>query len=118
MIPKISHNNLILDDERSQLEVQRVNPNFPYPPCHIVRSYQEFKDYILRNGIPDFISFDHDLGSDPETGNILPSGYDAAKWLVNHIQTNNLYKPLSVQVHSMNPIGRKNILNLLKSIEF
>ena len=37
--------------------------------------------FVKNNGIPNFISFDHDLGSD-NMGNILKDGYDFAKWLV------------------------------------
>lgn len=38
----------------------------------LVRSYTEFIFYIQQNGLPDFISFDHDLGTDK-------SGFDCAK---------------------------------------
>lgn len=47
----------------------------------IVRSFEEAVGFVGQNGAPDFISFDHDLGID-KTGNLLPSGYDFAKWLV------------------------------------
>jgi len=40
----------------------------------IVRSYDEAVAFVTNNGIPTFISFDHDLGCD-ENGNILKSGY-------------------------------------------
>jgi len=42
---------------------------------------EEAVGFVSQNGAPDFISFDHDLGID-KTGNLLPSGYDFAKWLV------------------------------------
>ncbi|MCB1175020.1 MAG: hypothetical protein KDK39_15715 [Leptospiraceae bacterium] len=52
---------LFLDDIRV--------PDFIYSPgiaekFSIVRSYQEFVEFIQGNGLPDFISFDNDLGED------------------------------------------------------
>ena len=37
-----------------------------------VYNYTDFVEYITQNGLPNFISFDHDLGEDE-------SGYDCAK---------------------------------------
>ena len=49
----------------------------------------------------DFISFDHDLGEEK-------SGYDIAKYIVE----NNI--PIKAfSCHSMNPVGKKNIEELL-----
>ncbi len=31
------------------------------PEFDIVRTYKDFVDYIKRNGLPDFISFDNDF---------------------------------------------------------
>ena len=88
-----------------------------------VKNYNEFCAYILINGIPDVISFDHDLGREHyrdlfegkkkvllEEGFIEKTGYDCAKWLIK--------KELPVKefyCHSANPIGKKNILNLLQN---
>ena len=48
-----------------------------------------------------FISFDHDLGQGI-------NGYDVAKWIIeNEIQI------AGFTVHSMNPVGRQNIISLL-----
>ena len=44
----------------------------------IVRTYQDFVEYINRNGLPELISFDNDLGLD-ENGEVAPDGYTAAK---------------------------------------
>ena len=73
----------------------------------IVRSYDEFVKYISENGVPDEISFDHDLG---ELDN--KTGYDCAKWLCDYCWTNGVPMPLW-NVHSANPVGRENITNLL-----
>lgn len=78
----------------------------------IVRSYEDFVATIKKHGIPDEISFDHDLGWDEENNMERKSGYDCAKWLVdNQIVIEN------VNVHSANPVGRKNIEELLRNFE-
>jgi len=78
-----------------------------------VYSYEEFVAYLERKGLPDFISFDHDLGEDL-------SGYDCAKYLVAYCLEHQRSLP-DYQVHSQNPVGRENIERLLenfKSFEF
>jgi hypothetical protein len=82
----------------------------------VVRSYDEAITIIIKYGIPNFISFDHDLGVDEE-GEILKSGYDLAKWIVDS-DLDNRYKlapTFSFKVHSQNPVGKQNIISLLES---
>ncbi|MEI8205105.1 MAG: cyclic-phosphate processing receiver domain-containing protein [Bacteroidota bacterium] len=75
----------------------------------IVRSYNEFVEWIEQNGLPDVISFDHDLGNDL-------SGMDCAKWLINYCLDNCKSLPLYA-VHSANPPGAANIEGLFKSFQ-
>lgn len=78
----------------------------------VVRSYEEFISTILDRGIPEEISFDHDLGWDYKENKELRSGYDCAKWLVeNDIVINNF------NVHSANPVGAMNIRCLLENFQ-
>ena len=80
----------------------------------IVRSYAEAVDYVKENGIPHYISFDHDLGVD-EKKKELPSGYDFAKWLVE-MDMDSIYSiPIDFEfnVHSANPVGKENIESYL-----
>ena len=42
------------------------------------------------------------------------TGYDCAKWLVEYCLDNDLSLP-KYQVHSMNPVGKKNILDYLSN---
>ena len=82
----------------------------------LLRSYDEAVNYVKQNGIPSFISFDHDLGID-ENDNLLPSGYDFAKWLVE-MDMENLYTfpdDFSFYVHSANPVGKANIETYLNN---
>ena len=87
-------NKLFLDDIR-------------WPPdntWHIVRSFDEFVDYMLNNPVPEVISFDHDLGENSLTG------LDCAKWLVeSNIKINDFY------VHSANLPGVLNIRSLMQN---
>jgi len=74
-----------------------------------VKNYNEFTEHILIYGLPDFISFDHDLGEEE-------SGYDCAKWLIEYCLNCNKKIP-NYKVHSMNPIGKKNIEQLLENFK-
>jgi len=99
----------------------------------IVRSYQEFVDWITENGVPDEVSFDHDLSREhtkyffdngghdnppnpQDTEFTEKTGYDAAKWLCEYCWTNGIPLP-TWNVHSANPVGRDNIKQLINNFE-
>lgn len=93
---------LFLDDER-------------YPPHEkvrglpwvIVRSYDEFFEYINKNGFPHHISFDHDLGEGP-TGNSIAT--EVATRLIEAEWPEYVLPPgFTATIHSMNSVGRDNI---------
>ena len=97
---------LYLDDVR----------DLPDDSFTLVRSYEEAVLFVKDNGIPPFISFDHDLGCD-EIGNILKNGYDFAKWLVD-MDIENIHKfpnNFTFDIHSANPIGKNNIKSILNN---
>ena len=74
----------------------------PFRHCRNYKSAIASINYFstCEGGI-DFISFDHDLGE-------KKSGYDIAKYIVE----NNI--PIKAfSCHSMNPVGKKNIEELL-----
>lgn len=86
----------------------------------IVRSYNEAVAWVIENGFPDIVSFDHDLGYEEYSlidGKVVmtnvieeKTGLDFAKWLVEYdLDTNTMPKDFSFTVHSRNPIGTKNI---------
>lgn len=77
---------------------------------HVVRSYTDFILYIKANGLPDFISFDNDLGLD-ENGEVAPDGYAAAKWLV--YESGLDLSEFRFKVHSANPVASEQIKGLL-----
>lgn len=97
---------MFLDDIRVPIENYDI----------VVRSYDEAIEFVKLNGIPTFISFDHDLGCD-EIGNILKSGYDFAKCLVD-MDIENIHKfpnNFTFDIHSANPIGKNNIKSILNN---
>ena len=86
----------------------------------IVRSYNEFVDWIEANGMPDEISFDHDLSFEHYYGDIEPgssaeyTGLDCAKWLADYCERNNAEFP-AYNVHSANIVGAEAIESFIKS---
>jgi hypothetical protein len=121
---------LFLDDERFPQDVTWVK----LPPHNwtIVRNYADFVRTIENKGLPVEIAFDHDLGHEhyqayhtaakPGHGVIDYSsfkektGLDCAKWLIEHCNEKNLPFP-KYYVHSMNPIGKQNIINAFNSFK-
>ena len=105
---------LYLDDVR--------NPNSE--GWDIVRTYEDFVSWIEEKRLPDEVSFDHDLASiqydsqkTQESFNYHEkTGYDAAKWLCEYCWTNGLPIP-TWNVHSANPVGRDNIIQLIENFE-
>lgn len=92
--------NLYLDDIRTPPSNR---------PWTVVRSFDDAVSYVMKNGVPSFISFDHDLGDN------VPSGFDFAKWLVEHHLDGDIHIPkgFGYNVHSANPPGKANIEGLL-----
>ena len=76
----------------------------------IARTVEEAQQLIEKYGVPEHISFDHDLGVD-DVGNLLPTGYDFVKWLVEMDMDGNieLSSDFTFMVHSQNPVGAENI---------
>jgi hypothetical protein len=125
----ISKYNLFVDDIRYPNDVTWVN--LPKDQHYtVVRNYQEFVDIITLRGVPQFVSLDHDLGisSYSEYFNSVKNGYinyenicemtglDCAKYLINYCIEKDFQFPKYV-VHSMNPIGKQNIISLIESFK-
>lgn len=79
----------------------------------VLRSYAEAVGWLRKNGCPEYISFDHDLGSNDGL-----DGIDIAKWMVNrdlNMDGNFISDNFAFRVHSANPIGASNIEGLLNN---
>lgn len=100
---------LYLDDIRHPADTNYV----------VARTVEQAQQLIEQYGMPEHISFDHDLGVD-EMGNIIPSGYDFAKWLVEMDMNGEITLPtnFTFEVHSQNPVGAENIRAYLSSYLF
>lgn len=82
----------------------------------LVRCVESAIDYIGEHGMPSFISFDHDLGADAETGQPFETGYDFAKWLCEvDMDFGTLPQDFDFKVHSANPVGKANIESYLRN---
>ena len=116
---------LFLDDNRKPYDVFRNTIDPIYENNNewtIVKNYEEFVNTILESGLPEVISFDHDLSQNhylPENQNNINyddltdrTGYDASLWLIDYCIMNNVGLPI-VKVHSANPEGKKNIERVL-----
>jgi len=95
-----------------------------------VLNYEQFVQWIEKFGLPDIISFDHDLADEhytpqeywndyqlskqyQESQNYQEkTGLDCAKWLIDYCTETNLKLP-KYYVHSANPVGADNIRILL-----
>ena len=136
-------NCIYLDDVRTP----SPNPStHEVPEWIVVRSYDEFVAKVMELGLETIklISLDHDLGDTAMKEyftNVSPNykldydnihektGYDCAKWLVNHFYEKNpdwlilgrlQKKSISfnfptVLVHSANPIGSANIMGYVNN---
>ena len=119
---------LYLDNTKIPIE------NIPgYHPWIVVKNYNEFTEYIIANGIPDLISFDHDLAKEhiddyfkqfAEKGFQHPdyesytekTGLDCAKFVVEYCQRMNTSLKYC-SVHSANPVGAQNIQSFINGFK-
>lgn len=65
---------------------------------------------LLEEQIVEEISLDHDLGE------LEPTGDEVLNWIERQVFKCG-FKPPKMVVHSMNPVGRKNMLAAIKKIE-
>lgn len=125
--------NLFLDDFRHPYDCMSYMPSrigtdaadYTQKQWAIVKNYNEFVAWIVKNGIPELVSFDHDLADEhydvgcacgwsedyPEEFE-EKTGLDCAKFLVHFCMDNNLKFP-QFHVHSMNPVGSERIRNYI-----
>lgn len=100
---------LFLDDIRT---IEMVYDQTMEKEFDIVRTYEDFVNYIEKKGLPEFISFDNDLGLD-ENNEVAKDGYAAAKWLV--YKSGLDLRNLKFNVHSANPVAADQIRGLLNN---
>lgn len=126
---------LWLDDARNPfLDLEGKVPKVKDSILEWVLSYEQFVQWIEKYGLPDIISFDHDLADEHYTPEYFWSNYeeskkyqewrsetyqektgmDCAKWLVDYCIDNDKELP-EFYVHSANPVGADNIKGILNN---
>ena len=123
---------LFLDEKRFPNDVYRYKLNKQYKDKKwvVVTNYEEFVLYLNHYGIPDFVSFDHDIAESHYTPKEFwndyeaskawqesqvhkeKTGYECAEYLIKFCIENRHYLP-EYYCHRQNPVGRDKINELL-----
>ena len=97
------------------LDDQKDDPDTPdrHPPSNEWFGFKSPKKviYLIKIGIVDEISFDHDLGN-----HVIGNGYTVAKFIEREA-FHGRCKRIKWSIHSANPIGRENIKRAMESAE-
>lgn len=93
---------LFIDDER--------DPPNDGTEWVVVRNSKHACHWVAYYGLPDFISFDHDLGGDDTSMNFL-------QWLATDCLEDGREFTFDYYVHSQNPIGKANIEGFIESFK-
>lgn len=127
---------LYLDDIRNPQDSFQYTLNKIYINNEwiVVRNYDEFTKHIQIYGLPDVVSFDHDIALEHYTPEYLwndyekskqyqesqnyteKTGYDCAKYLIDYCIDNSEKLP-EYLCHSMNPVGKDNIIGILNNFK-
>jgi hypothetical protein len=129
--------NLFLDDYRQPIQAYTYTKDTDYlqKEWKLVKDYNSFTSFLQRkilNGEKlELVSFDHDLAPEhyaPEArwGDYDQwaveaqfqerTGLDCAKYLVEFCKQYDIPLP-KIKVHSMNPVGKRNIINLFENVK-
>jgi hypothetical protein len=122
--------NLFLDDIREAADAYEYmhhrigDESLKYQNLEwqVVRNYDQFVKWINDNGMPDLVSFDHDLADEhyeivcacgssedfPEEFE-EETGHDCVLYLIEYAKDHPAEKFPEVMVHSMNPYGSERI---------
>lgn len=104
---------LFLDDYRTPEMV--TWKRLPSGPWVIVANWTEFKGVVDVRGVPEFVTYDHDLADIhyTGTGQIELSGVECAEYLVGRCRELDIPHP-PYEIHSMNPVGAVRIRNTIE----
>lgn len=122
---------LFLDDDARRIPTKLSWCKLPDVPWTFVRSYDEFVKIIEERGLPEIISFDHDLadrhyqlffealakGKNFEYNKCKEkTGFHCVKWLIEYCMDNNKPVP-KYYCHTQNTIGKENMISYIESYE-
>lgn len=129
---------LWLDDKRNPfLDLENKVPSDDEYIIHWVLNYEQFVQWILAYGLPNTISFDHDLADEHYTPAyfwdnyeenrkfqewraqfyVEKTGYNCAEWLVKYCLENNKKLP-KIHIHSANVVGVDKIKEVIDKVSF
>lgn len=101
--------NLWLDDERNPKD-KYIQSEFGADDSYFWVKTARDAINILKNGNVKNISLDHDLGTN------AGDGLEVAKWIEEQAFLGNIER-INWSIHSMNPIGRKNMERALEKAD-
>lgn len=81
----------------------------------VCRTPEDFAKVLHGIEVITVISFDHDLGYVDDFGDEV-SGYTCARWLEKKLRSDATYPVPEMRVHSMNPVGVRNIAHVIQRI--
>lgn len=100
---------LILDDNKRRHQ-QFAQKYATEELTHVHTSHDAIE--VLKKHSFDYVFLDHDLGGKIMEDSGPGTGYEVAEWIAN----NETSHPSNMVIlHSLNPPGRKNMCNVLKS---
>jgi hypothetical protein len=77
----------------------------------VEEAIRDYKDASVFGCNIKILSLDHDLGG--LDGTYTKTGYDFCLWLVEEFYNDNIDFPYDIYLHTSNPVGRENMLQLL-----
>ena len=107
-------NILILEDSVERIDTFKRNLSNKNTTLYFTDEVKVAKDLINKIDF-DIMFLDHDLDQrDSISSDEVNTGYKFAKELINYYSAKErLHKPV-VYVHSLNPVGSENMMNILK----
>lgn len=90
---------IFVDDVRN---APNISEDIGLITCRSYKQAINAIDHFIQRNVEIILDLDHDLGG-------IKSGYDVAKYFIS-----TGYKNMKFKVHSMNIVGRKNIIELLE----
>ncbi len=95
---------------RTRMNLPPTPPDVGIPGEWVLaRDFDEAVRTMSAQGLPSFVSFDHDLGDGKD-------GISVAHWMIeSDMDGNRIPEGFAFEVHSGNPVGRENIRRLLEN---
>ena len=103
--------SLFLDDERNVSDVTWLS--LPETDWYVARTFLWFKLHI-QGGMPEYISFDHDLQDFDMDTDEERTGMTCLKWLIEYCMDRDMMIPVCF-FHTQNPVGKKNMEEYYKN---